>query len=83
MVVVDHFLEKLNAGNIWFPLFLRADWQPSHLTLEGRLVYKSYRDKDTIRAGIALIFEHLKDEPVTEAYLDGVAVGYPVVICKI
>lgn len=64
--MVGHFLEKLKAGVLFFPVHLpdHAGWDTSFWT-DDRLEWRSLVERDDIRGGILLMFEHIKNNGVT------------------
>jgi hypothetical protein len=64
--MVERFLENLKAGVVFFPVHLpdHAGWNTSFWP-EDRLEWRSKVERDDIRGGILLMFEHIKKNGVT------------------
>jgi hypothetical protein len=64
--MVENFLEKLKAGVLFFPVHLphHVGWDMSFWP-DDRLEWRSLVERDEIRGGILLMFEHIKNNGVT------------------
>jgi len=64
--IVDHFLNDLKAGVLFFPVHLpdHHGWTTSFWP-EDRLEWRSLVEREEIRGGIILMFENIKNNGVT------------------